>query len=82
MSLSQWKMPGLKPGIGTVPKYSRELLERHFTVPIADSVTDTQRHPFNTDPAVVPVKKCTIAGIHILEENKTVIGQLNTGMET
>jgi len=80
--LSQRKMPGFKPGIGTIPEYGRELLKGHFTVPKPDSVTDTQGNPLNTDPCIVPVKKCTVAGARILQENETVIGQFHTGMET
>ena len=75
-------MPGFKPGIGPIPEYGCELLKRHLAVPKPDSVTDTQGNPLNTDPAIISVKKCTVAGVCILQENETVIGQFYTGMET
>jgi len=75
-------MPGFKPGTGPIPKYGRELLKWHFAVSKPDSVTDTQGNPLNTDPAIISVKKCTVTGVCILQENETVIGQFYTGMET
>ena len=75
-------MPGFKPGIGTIPKYGSEFLKWHFAVPKPDSVADTQGDPLNTNPAIITVKKCAIAGARILQEHETVIGQFYTGMET
>jgi hypothetical protein len=81
-AMSDGKTPGLKPGAGSFAKNSGQAFQRYFKVAEADTVSDTQRDSCGSNPGLVPVEKSTIAGTGVLYADKTVIGQLNTGMQT
>ena len=82
LAVSDGKTPGLKPGAGTFTKNSGQAFQRYFKIAETDAVSDTQCDSFGSNPGVVPVEKSTIAGTSVLYADKTVIGQLNTGMQT
>ena len=71
----------LKPGIGTVTKNCGETRQRHFDFTKPNTIADTQYDFPDTNPAVVAVQECTIAGAGILHADTAVFGQFDASMK-
>lgn len=70
-----------KTGIGAVTKNRGEMRQWHFDFSESNAVADTQYDFPDTNPAIVAVQECTIAGAGILHADMAIFGQFNVGME-